>query len=112
MTIPETWTSPPAPVSAAPLLDGIDPGATPATSAEQLDIVAIKEAFRTVRAIVMDRTRPGRDQDLAITHIEDACMRATRAVVAAPSCPACARRVRSGGTSRAECEHRPSRQPR
>lgn len=57
------------------------------TPEERLRIHGLKLHFAELRAHILGETPPSREQSLALTHLEDACMRATRAVLQPPPPP-------------------------
>lgn len=61
---------------------GWDPiNGRPASPAEAETIRSLKDHFAELRAHIVGTTPPSREQSLALTHLEDAAMRATRAVL-------------------------------
>lgn len=55
-----------------------------ATPQEATRIRELKEHFAELRAHILGATPPSREQSFSLTHLEDACMWATRAVLVPP----------------------------
>jgi hypothetical protein len=55
----------------------------PPTSQQRVDLAVILEATVDLALAIEKHTAPGRDQSLALTHLEDTLMRANRAVFTA-----------------------------
>lgn len=50
--------------------------------AEQTErIISVRSMFKSAASMVLEKTKPSRDQSLAITYLEEAMMRATRAII-------------------------------